>query len=221
MCESVQVALRIRPLVPIETEKGCKDILEVFSELNQIRIGNTDKAFTYNYVFGTNSTQDQVYDKCVKHMIQNLFNGYNLTVLAYGQTGSGKTHTMGTTYCGDGEMGVIPRAVTEIFDCAKDNFAVDFTMTVSFMELYQETLYDLLSSKSREQCVLDIREDQNRGIMIPGLTQVPVNCVKDVFDELIRGSSGRATSATNMNAHSSRSHAIFTMNLLMQNKADG
>ncbi|XP_044263818.1 chromosome-associated kinesin KIF4A isoform X2 [Tribolium madens] len=219
--KSVQVALRIRPLVPSEISKGCKDVFEVYPSINQVKIKDTDKAFTYNYVFDPTTTQDYVYETCVKRMIENLFNGYNITVLAYGQTGSGKTHTMGTTYNGEGEMGVIPRAVTEIFNCVRENFLHDITVTVSFVELYQESLYDLLAEKSREQCVLDIREDANKGIVIPGLTQVHVDCTQRVFEALIRGSSSRATGATNMNAQSSRSHAIFTINMCMINKNDG
>lgn len=84
--------------------------------------------------------------------------------MAYGQTGSGKTHSMGTTYNGVGEMGVIPRAITEIFEFIRDNFSYDFTVTVSFLELYQEVIYDLLAEKARDQCVLDIREDNQRGM---------------------------------------------------------
>jgi kinesin family protein 4/21/27 len=220
--KSVQVALRIRPLVPDEISKGCKDVFEVFPEVNQVKIKDTDKAFTYNHVFASDTTQDEVYESCVKHMVEHLFKGYNLTILAYGQTGSGKTHTMGTTYSGEGEnAGVIPRAVNEVFKCVRNNFSYEFAITVSFMELYQETLYDLLSDKCREQCVLDIREDSNKGILIPGLTQVPVDNAQSVLETLIRGSKGRATGATNMNAHSSRSHAIFTMNLSIQSKVDG
>lgn len=219
--KSVQVAVRVRPLVSFELERGYKDVLEIYPTLNQVRIKNTDKAYTYNHVFEPCSTQNEIYEKCVKELIQNLFKGYNLTILAYGQTGSGKTHTMGTTYNGEGEMGIIPRAVQEIFDNIRDNFTHDFVVTVSFMELYQETLYDLLSDKSREQCILDIREDPNKGILIPGLTQIPVDCVKNVFDELSRGSKGRATGCTNMNSQSSRSHAIFTINLVMRSKQDG
>ncbi|XP_015836868.1 chromosome-associated kinesin KIF4A isoform X2 [Tribolium castaneum] len=219
--KSVQVALRIRPLVPSEISKGCKNVFEVYPSLNQVKIKNTDKAFTYNYVFEPSTTQDYVYETCVKGMIENLFNGYNVTVLAYGQTGSGKTHTMGTTYNGEGEMGVIPRAITEIFNTVRENFVYDVSVTVSFVELYQETLYDLLAEKSRDQCILDIREDPSKGVVIPGLTQVQVDSTQSVFQALIRGSSSRATGATNMNAQSSRSHAIFSVNMTMINKKDG
>lgn len=120
---SVQVALRIRPLIPNEISKGFENILEVFPELNQIRIKNSDKAFTYNYVFDPKVEQEEFYKKSIENMIQNLFKGYNVTILAYGQTGSGKTHSMGTAYSGEENKGVIPRVVNDIFNFIKDNFA--------------------------------------------------------------------------------------------------
>ncbi|XP_017775490.1 PREDICTED: chromosome-associated kinesin KIF4 [Nicrophorus vespilloides] len=215
---TVQVALRIRPLVPSEISKGCKSALDVITSLNQVRILDSEKAFSYNYVFGSETNQEIFYNICVQPLIKNLFKGYNVTILAYGQTGSGKTHSMGTAYKGEGEMGVIPRAVNDIFDYVKDNFGYDFTITVSFMELYQEILYDLLSLKPRDQCVVEMREDINKGIFIPGLTEQVVNNMSETLDCLLRGSQGRATASTNMNAQSSRSHAIFTITLAMQKK---
>ncbi|XP_044747016.1 chromosome-associated kinesin KIF4 isoform X2 [Coccinella septempunctata] len=215
---SVKVAVRLRPLVKSEIEKGCKNILEVYKDVSQIHVKDSEKAFTYNYVLDTDASQIDLYNSCVKDIIPNLFEGYNLTILAYGQTGSGKTYSMGTTYTGNEDMGVIPRSVKQIFEIVKDNFTFDFTITVSFMELYQEILYDLLSEKPREQCMLEIREDPNKGIHIPGLTEIPVETTNDIFNCLIRGSSGRATACTNMNAQSSRSHAIFTLTIAMQAK---
>lgn len=91
----VEVALRIRPLIDSEIQRGCKDILEVLDELQQVRIRNSDKAFTYNYVFGPQAPQQLVYSKSVEKKVGELFKGYNVTILAYGQTGSGKTHSMG------------------------------------------------------------------------------------------------------------------------------
>lgn len=214
---SVQVAIRIRPMITSETSRGFENILEVFPELKQIRIKNSEKSFTYNHVFGTSTEQEDFYKQSVQDMILNLFKGYNVTVLAYGQTGSGKTYSMGTTYDQNENRGVIPRAVTDIFNFIKDNFTYDFTVTVSFMELYQEVLYDLLSTKPRDQCVVDIREDA-KSIIIPGLTEQLVSSSSEALEYLIKGSQGRATSSTNMNTQSSRSHAIFTINISMQKK---
>lgn len=217
---SVKVAVRVRPLVQNEISKGCMKIVETIPENDQILISSMDKAFTFNYVFGTDSSQEELYDRSVKSMLNNLFEGLNVTIFAYGQTGSGKTHSMGTSYNGEGNMGVIPRAVNEIFQNVKDQFAIDFTITVSFMELYREVLYDLLGNKAKDQCVLEIREDIMKGIHIPNLTEIPVESANDVLEILIKGSLGRATGSTNMNAQSSRSHSVFTINIAMQHKTD-
>lgn len=212
---TVQVALRIRPLIASEIERGCKSIVQVIEPLSQVQI--LEKAFTYNYVFDADVPQEIVYQKAVEHKVAELFKGYNVTILAYGQTGSGKTHSMGTTYKGDGEMGVIPRALHEIFNTCKENFLYDFVITVSFVEIYQEVLYDLLSEKPRDQCVLEIRED-NKGILLPGVTEKEVGSVAESLKYLAKGSHSRATGCTNMNSQSSRSHAIFTVNISMQHK---
>ncbi|XP_050511153.1 chromosome-associated kinesin KIF4 [Diabrotica virgifera virgifera] len=217
---SVRVAVRVRPLVPTELSRGCKEIVDVIKENEQILIKNIDKdkAYTFNYVLGTLSKQGELYERCVQPLMGNLFKGYNVTILAYGQTGSGKTHTMGTSYTEHGDMGVIPRCVNEIFDFIKENFAYNFNISVTFMELYQEVLYDLLSDKPREQCILEIREDTTKGIHIPNLTEIDVQNVNTVLETLQKGTTRRATSATAMNAHSSRSHAIFSVNISMNHK---
>ncbi|XP_026462678.1 chromosome-associated kinesin KIF4-like, partial [Ctenocephalides felis] len=136
-------------------------------------------------------------------VVDGLFKGYNVTILAYGQTGSGKTHSMGMAYSVGPveEMGVIPRAV-------------------SFMELYQEQLFDLLSKSNRDQSIVDIREDQQKRIVIPGLTEIEVRNAKDTLDCLVRGYRRRAVGATAMNSQSSRSHAIFTIHIQQRKISD-
>jgi kinesin family protein 4/21/27 len=143
--ESVQVAVRIRPLVESEISRGCQLCLDTVPNEPQIQVRGTDRAFTYNFVFGPEHNQSYVYDSAVKGLVARLFKGYNITVLAYGQTGSGKTYSMGTAYTGDGDMGVIPRAINDIFDTVKEMENWDIRIMVSFMELYKEQLYDLLA----------------------------------------------------------------------------
>lgn len=135
-----------------------------------------------------------------------------MTILAYGQTGSGKTHTMGTAFDGavTDDIGVIPRAVTDIFAKIDEMTDHTFTINCAFIELYQERLYDLLSPNPREQSLVDIREENGK-IFIPNLTEIAVKNEKDTTDCLIRGSADRAVGSTAMNAQSSRSHAIFTI----------
>lgn len=92
---AVEVAVRVRPLIDIEAQKGCKEVLQVIEEIQQVRIRDTEKAFTYNYVFGPSVSQQTVYTQAIEKKVKELFSGYNVTILAYGQTGSGKTHSMG------------------------------------------------------------------------------------------------------------------------------
>ncbi|XP_047115391.1 chromosome-associated kinesin KIF4A [Schistocerca piceifrons] len=212
---SIKVALRIRPLVSSETEKGCQTCLETVPSEPQVQICGTERSFTYNYVFGPESSQTEFYNTAVKNLVECVFKGYNVTILAYGQTGSGKTYSMGTCYnphVPENEMGVIPRAIKDIFQGMEKRNDWQFRVTVSFMELYQEQLFDLLAPM---RCVVDIRED-GRTIKIPNLTEVPVTDFEGTVAALVQGSSCRATGATAMNAHSSRSHAIFTISIHQQ-----
>ncbi|KOX75484.1 Chromosome-associated kinesin KIF4A [Melipona quadrifasciata] len=217
--DSVKVAVRIRPLVKTEIERGCQMCLDVISGESQIVICNTTKSFTFNYVFSPDISQEEFYNTAVKNMVKNIFQGYNVTILAYGQTGSGKTHSMGTNYVEAENMGVIPRAVNDIFDMILSKEDWNFKVTVSFMELYQEQLYDLLTDKQRNQSIVDIRDD-GKNIKIAGLVEKEVKSATETLDCLTQGSVGRATGATAMNAQSSRSHAIFTLCIYQHKKND-
>ena len=101
--------------------------------------------------------------------------------------------------------GVIPRSVRDIFKMISQHQDKTYRVGVSFMELYNEQLFDLLSQKSRrEDTIVDIREDGNRGIKIPGLSEVDISSVEATMALLEKASEGRVTAATAMNARSSR-----------------
>lgn len=226
--DSVKVALRIRPLNQRERDRGCRIVVEQPTcREPQVVIGNgisgKPEAFTFNYVFAPEDSQEHLYESSVQPLLEKLYAGYNVTILAYGQTGSGKTYTMGTNYDGeeDETMGVIPRAINDIFERVKEMASEsEVAINCSFMELYQENLYDLLSSKgTREERVVDIREANNQ-IVIPGLTEIPIRSAEETFEALMRGSQERAVASTAMNAVSSRSHAIFTLNLTNRIKGE-
>ena len=117
--------------------------------------------------------------------------------------------------------GVIPRSVKDIFSYIAENQNVEFLVKVSYMELYNEQLFDLLSGKPRREVnIVDIREDGNKGIKIPGLTETPITSVEEAMTMLEKASGGRVTAATAMNARSSRSHAIFTLSVEAKPKSD-
>ncbi|KAJ8348529.1 hypothetical protein SKAU_G00271180 [Synaphobranchus kaupii] len=210
---SVRVALRCRPLVPKEVNEGCQTCLTFVPGEPQVIVGN-DKAFTYDYVFDPMAEQEEVFNSSVSPLLSGLFRGYNATVLAYGQTGSGKTFSMGGTYTSAQEneptVGVIPRVIKMIFHEKEKRVNSEFSLAVSYLEIYNEDILDLLCG-SKDKPAISIREDPKEGIKIVGLIEKQVLSAYEMVGCLEMGNGSRTVGSTAMNAASSRSHAIFTI----------
>ncbi|KAM9348795.1 kinesin family member 4 [Symphorus nematophorus] len=211
----VRVALRCRPLVPKEINEGCQCCLTFVPGEPQVIVG-TEKAFTYDYVFDPTAEQEEVFTTAVSSLLNGLFKGYHATVLAYGQTGSGKTFSMGGTYTSaqenDPAVGVIPRVIRRIFEEREKKTECEFCLAVSYLEIYNEEILDLLCT-SKDKPAISIREDPKEGIKIVGLTEKQVFTAHEMVGCLELGNSARTVGSTAMNAASSRSHAIFTITL--------
>ncbi|XP_031568029.1 kinesin-like protein KIF21A [Actinia tenebrosa] len=226
---SVRVALRIRPQSAAEQINMCRVCTTVTPGHPQVILGK-DKAFTFDHVFNVETIQDQVYNTCVKDLVNGCLDGYNATVLAYGQTGSGKTYTMGTGFdvnIDPEEEGIVPRAVGHLFNGIekrkleakqRNEPQPDFKVTVQFMELYNEDLIDLFDAdgRGRKANHVKIHEDPNGLIYCMGVTMKNVKSALDTLNCLQQGALLRTTASTNMNTHSSRSHAIFTIQIKQQ-----
>ncbi|KAH0900923.1 hypothetical protein HID58_040426, partial [Brassica napus] len=167
--------------------------------------------FMYDFVFGNAGLpSSQIYHRCVAPLVEDLFKGYNATVLAYGQTASGKTYTMGMgTNCGTSD-GIIPKVMEYVFTRVE---AVKSQIRVSFLEIYNEEIYDLLASNPPSRAPIIIRETASGEITLQGVTEVDVKTKEEMSSYLARGSFARASGSTNMNIQSSRSHAVFTISL--------
>ncbi|XP_070552718.1 chromosome-associated kinesin KIF4-like [Ptychodera flava] len=218
----VRVAVRCRPLITKELSEGCQTCLTFVPNEPQLVLGK-DKAFTYDYVFDSKTQQSVVYEKAVEPLVEGIFKGYNATVLAYGQTGSGKTYTMGSGYTeaqaeNEGLVGVIPRVINNLFKEIGENEESTFTLKVSYLEVYNEEIFDLLSKSKKEN--LAIREDTDGSIRVQGLEEVEVKNGADMVKCLEQGSDGRTTGNTAMNSQSSRSHAIFTIHIEQRKNDD-
>uniref|UniRef100_A0A8C7YJG5 Kinesin family member 4 n=1 Tax=Oryzias sinensis TaxID=183150 RepID=A0A8C7YJG5_9TELE len=211
----VRVALRCRPLVPKEINEGCQCCLAFVPGEPQVIVG-TEKAFTYDYVFDPTAEQEEVFSSAVSPLLRGLFRGYHATVLAYGQTGSGKTYSMGGTYTSaqenDPSVGVIPRVIKKIFEEREKKTDSEFSLSISYLEIYNEDILDLLCS-SKDKPSISIREDPKDGIKIVGLTERQVFSAQEMVNCLELGNAARTVGSTAMNAASSRSHAIFTITL--------
>ncbi|XP_037707076.1 kinesin-like protein KIF27 isoform X2 [Choloepus didactylus] len=215
----VKVAVRIRPLLCKEVLHNHQVCVRVIPNTQQVIIGR-DRVFTFDFVFGKNSTQDEVYNMCIKPLVLSLMEGYNATVFAYGQTGSGKTYTIGGGLVAsvvDGQKGIIPRAIQEIFQNISENSNIDYNIKVSYIEVYKEELRDLLELETSLKD-LHIREDEKGNTVIVGAKECQVENEDEVMSLLEMGNAARHTSTTQMNEHSSRSHAIFTITICQVEK---
>ncbi|EPQ09020.1 Kinesin-like protein KIF27 [Myotis brandtii] len=215
----VKVAVRIRPLLCKEVLHNHQVCVRVIPNTQQIVIGR-DRIFTFDFVFGKSSTQDEVYNTCIKPLVLSLIEGYNVTVFAYGQTGSGKTYTIGGGHVAsvvEGQKGIIPRAIQEIFQNISENPSTDFKIKVSYIEVYKEDLRDLLELETSVKD-LHIREDEKGNTVIVGAKECQVESADEVMSLLEMGNAARRTSTTQMNEHSSRSHAIFTISICQAEK---
>ncbi|NXC75771.1 KIF27 protein, partial [Anhinga anhinga] len=217
----VKVAVRIRPLLSKEVLHNHQVCVRLVPNTQQIIIGK-DRVFTFDFVFGKNSTQEEVYAVCIKPLLVSLTEGYNATVFAYGQTGSGKTYTIGGGHLAsvaEDEKGIIPRAIQELFQHISENRNIDFHVKVSYIEVYKEELRDLLELETSVK-ELHIREDEKGNTVIVGAKEFQVECADEVISLLESGNAARHTGTTQMNEHSSRSHAIFTISICQKQSAE-
>ena len=212
--QNIQVFVRSRPL-----NKGEKrSQLELAAEKRTIRYAPQNKVYSFDSVFDANAKQMDVYRSVVMPLVDQVIEGYNCTVFAYGQTGTGKTFTMvgnrtdlDVSWDEDPTSGMIPRAIDQLIDdLASQN--TEYTIRVSFLELYNEDAYDLLSPLSDSNKLRIYNDAERKGsVIVSGLVEVPVTTKHEIFQILEKGSIKRQTAPTLMNACSSRSHSIFSI----------
>ncbi|XP_018523545.1 kinesin-like protein kif7 [Lates calcarifer] len=208
---AVQVAVRVRPLLPKELLHCHESCITVDPELRQVTLGH-DRHFLCDFLFEESCCQEEVYSVSVQPLIDAFFQGFNATVFAYGQTGSGKTYTIGeANICSfrDEEQGIIPRAVADVFKLLDENDLTDFSVRVSYLEVYKEEFKDLLEVETASKDI-HIREDKGN-IVLCGVKECEVEGLDEVLSLLESGNTARHTGATQMNPNSSRSHTIFTV----------
>lgn len=175
--------------------------------------------FSFDRVFLPDAIQNELFDYVGRPIIDDILTGYNGTVFAYGQTGSGKTYTMmGRDIYDETDRGIIPRAASLVFDAAANSETeAEFTMKCSMIEIYKETIIDLLDG---EKTNLKIKEDRNRGVYVADLTEEYVICEEEMLDVIALGEENRTVASTKMNQVSSRSHSVFRLEV-MQKLANG
>ncbi|GAB4851741.1 hypothetical protein Ancab_031143 [Ancistrocladus abbreviatus] len=207
--ERIYVAVRARPLSPEDAKSSPWRIND-----NVIFYNNQSSKFEFDRIFGEECRTKEVYEARTKEIVAAAVRGFNGTVFAYGQTNSGKTHTMRGS---SSEPGVIPLAVRDLFDTIHEVADREFLLRMSYMEIYNEEINDLLAPEHRR---LQIHESLERGIFVAGLREEIVASPEQVLDLMNFGESHRHIGETNMNTYSSRSHTIFRMIIESRDKTE-
>ncbi|KAK4801646.1 hypothetical protein SAY86_022133 [Trapa natans] len=204
--ENVTVTVRFRPLSPREINKG--DEIAWYADGDSIVRNEHNPSVSYGFdrVFGPATTTRHVYDVAAEHIISGAMKGIDGTVFAYGVTSSGKTHTM------HGEQkspGVIPLAVKDVFGIIQETPGREFLLRVSYLEIYNEVINDLLDPTGQN---LKIREDAE-GTYVEGIKEEVVLSPAHVPSLIAAGEEHRHVGSNNINLLSSRSHTNFTLTI--------
>lgn len=221
--QNVKVAVRCRPLSSKEAARGCAEIVKITNNNITINtpgeISNEGHNYTFDHCYYTDSTQAQVYKDLGEPMLLKALDGFNGTLFAYGQTGSGKSFSMMGSYVDGDEVnkGIIPRLNVDLWAKCQDNLGAlndtnnntKILVSVSFLEIYNENIKDLLNPNDKIQ--LKIRENPDQGIYVEGLCELIVKDATSISRLIDQGNTVRRVAATNMNEQSSRSHSVFTI----------
>ncbi|XP_057165610.1 centromere-associated protein E isoform X3 [Ursus arctos] len=213
---AVAVCVRVRPLNNREEALGGDTQVYWKTDNNAIYQVDGIKSFHFDRVFHSNETTKNVYEEIAVPIIDSAIQGYNGTIFAYGQTASGKTYTMMGS---EDYLGVIPRAIHDIFQKIKKFPDREFLLRVSYMEIYNETITDLLCDTQKMKPLI-IREDFNRNVYVADLTEEVVYTSEMALKWITKGEKNRHYGITKMNQRSSRSHTIFRMILESREKGD-
>lgn len=224
---NIRVFCRVRPRIASENTKDeariaypdddidCRQVV-----LYDVKHGhNRTNSFTFDRVFGQTSRNEDVFLE-MSQLVQSALDGYNVCIFAYGQTGSGKTYTMSYP-----QEGMIPRAVTQIFETTQElrELGWEYELTGEFVEIYNESLRDLLSVSNytaAPQKKLEIRHDPSTNTTsVTNLTVNKLDSIEVVQRVLRIAEQNRSVATTRLNERSSRSHSVFTLRITGRNKA--
>ncbi|XP_004344350.2 cenpe protein [Capsaspora owczarzaki ATCC 30864] len=207
--DNINVTIRVRPLNSRELNGGQGQTWSL--ENNSIVQCNASgrpipsSSYTFDRIFGANSKTRDVYDQVAANIVKSAMDGVNGTIFAYGQTSSGKTHTMKGS---PSEPGLLPLAIDHVFTCIQKSQDREFLLRVSYIEIYNEIITDLLKPENTN---LKIRENVSGEIFVSDISEEVVVSPNEILKLMERGESSRHVGETNMNEHSSRSHTIFRM----------
>lgn len=235
---NIRVFCRVRPLLPDESCSSEGKIISYPTSMEasgrgiELTQNGQKHSFTFDRVFAPDALQEEVFTE-ISQLVQSALDGYKVCIFAYGQTGSGKTYTMMGRPGHPGEKGLIPRSLEQIFQTRQSQQPQGwkYEMQVSMLEIYNETIRDLLATTNKSPSdatraengtpgkQYSIKHDASGNTLVSDLTVVDVESVKEVAFLLNQAASSRSVGKTQMNEQSSRSHFVFTLRIYGVNES--
>ena len=228
---NIQVVVRCRGRSAREIKENSQVVVAATGGLrgkevtvsNGLVVPHSNKTYTFDRVFGPEADQAIVYDDVVAPILDEMLLGYNCTIFAYGQTGTGKTYTMSGDMNDNygtfaNEAGIIPRTLYRLFHLL-DADGLEYSVKISFIELYNEELKDLLAVEDEKK--VKIYEDTKKNVVVQGMEESLVSSAEEGVKKLQEGSYKRQVAATKCNDLSSRSHTVFSITVHIKEKTDG
>ncbi|XP_078392168.1 kinesin-like protein KIFC3 isoform X2 [Cetorhinus maximus] len=209
---NIRVLCRVKPVTEGNQTEGSGTVVVSTDPTMDCRVrmmykGKT-RTFDLDKVFPSQATQEEVFEE-IEPLITSCIDGYNICIFAYGQTGSGKTYTMEAMA---EDPGINQRALRALFrETEERSDSWIYTISLSMVEIYNEQLRDLLGKDPHEKLEIKLKPDGSGHLHVPGLTHVEVKRYEEIGKVLALGRRNRVTQSTNMNQHSSRSHALLTI----------
>ena len=227
---TIKVILRTRPTQHFATNNIRINLpdntISVFIPRNQKEgiINNQKEQWSFHFdKILHNVPQEEVFEYTMNDIIKSSVQGYNGTIFAYGQTGSGKTFTISGSPNNFTYRGIIPRAITRLFNEISNKPEFDFNIQISYLEIYNEIMFDLLpenGSFNGERANIEFQEDNKGNVIVKGLSKHKVTNEEECFNLLFEGESNRTISEHKLNQGSSRSHCLFMIQLEMKSKIE-
>ena len=227
---TVKVILRTRPTQHFATNNIRINLpdntISIYIPRNQKEgiINNQKENWSFHFdKILHNVPQEEVFEYTMNDIIKSSVLGYNGTIFAYGQTGSGKTFTISGSPNNFTYRGIIPRSITRLFNEISNKPEFDFNIQVSYLEIYNEIMFDLLPESGNfagERANIEFQEDSKGNVSVKGLSKHKVTNEEECFNLLFEGESNRTISEHKLNQGSSRSHCLFMITLEMKSKIE-
>ena len=227
---TVKVIIRTRPTQHFATSNIrinlLDDTISIFIPRNQKEglINNQKEQWSFHFdKILHNVPQEEVFEYTMNDIIKSSVQGYNGTIFAYGQTGSGKTFTISGAPSNFAYRGIIPRSISRLFNEISTMPEYDFNIQISYLEIYNEIMFDLLPEDGKffgQRANIEFQEDNKGNVLVKGLSKHKVTNEEECFNLLFEGESNRTISEHKLNQGSSRSHCLFMIQLEMKSKIE-